>query len=76
MRGMVKTLELAMSKAAALPEAAQEALGREILKQIDELTALRAEIEIGIQQLDAGLGRELDLEEFLQRARAEHARKA
>jgi Arc/MetJ-type ribon-helix-helix transcriptional regulator len=76
MAGMVKTLELAMSKAAALPEAAQEALGREILKQIDELTALRAEIEIGIQQLDAGLGRELDLEEFLQRARAEHARKA
>jgi Arc/MetJ-type ribon-helix-helix transcriptional regulator len=76
MAGMVKTLELAMSKAAALPEAAQEALGREILKQIDELTELRAEIEIGIQQLDAGLGRELDLEEFLQRARAEHARKA
>ena len=73
---MVKTLELAISKAAALPEAAQEALGREILKQIDELTALRAEIEIGIQELDAGLGRELDLGEFLQRARAEHAKKA
>jgi Arc/MetJ-type ribon-helix-helix transcriptional regulator len=76
MPGMVKTLELAMAKAAELPEAAQEALGREILKQIDELAALRAEIEIGIQQLDAGLGRELDLEEFLQRVRAEHARKA
>jgi Arc/MetJ-type ribon-helix-helix transcriptional regulator len=73
---MVKTLELAIAKVAELPEAAQEALGREILKQVDELTALRAEIEIGIRQLDAGLGRELDLEEFLQRARAEHARKA
>ena len=73
---MVKTLELAMSKAAALPEAAQEALGREMLKHIDELAALRAEIEVGIQQLDASLGRELDLEEFLRRARAEHARKA
>ena len=73
---MVKTLELAIAKVAELPEAAQEALGREILKQIDELTALRAEIEIGIRELDAGLGRELDLEEFLQRARAEHARKA
>jgi Arc/MetJ-type ribon-helix-helix transcriptional regulator len=76
MASMVKTLELAIAKVAELPEAAQEALGREILKQIDELTALRAEIEIGIRQLDAGLGRELDLEEFLQRARAEHARKA
>jgi Arc/MetJ-type ribon-helix-helix transcriptional regulator len=73
---MVKTLQLAMSKAAALPEAAQEALGRQMLKHIDELAALRAEIEVGIQQLDAGLGRELDLEEFLRRARAEHARKA
>ena len=73
---MVKTLELAISKAAALPEAAQEALGREMLKHIDELAALRAEIEIGIRELDAGLGRELDLDEFLRRARAEHGRKA
>jgi hypothetical protein len=76
MAAMVKTLELALAKAAELPEAAQEQLGRALLKQIDELNALRAEIEIGIQQLDAGLGRELDLEEFLRRARAEHARKA
>jgi hypothetical protein len=73
---MVKTLELAIAKAAALPEAAQEALGREILKHIDDLAALRADIEIGIQQLDAGLGRELDLKELLQRARARHAGKA
>jgi Arc/MetJ-type ribon-helix-helix transcriptional regulator len=72
---MVKTLELAMEKAATLPEAAQEQLGREILKHIDQLATLRAELEIGIQQLDAGLGRELDLEEFLRRARAEHAKK-
>jgi hypothetical protein len=55
---MVKTLELAMAKAAALPEA----LGREILKHIDDLAALRAEIEIGIRELDAGLGRELDFQ--------------
>lgn len=73
---MVKTLELAISKAAALPEAAQEALGREMLKHIEELTALRAEIEIGIEQLDAGLGRELDLDGLLRQARAEHGRKA
>jgi Arc/MetJ-type ribon-helix-helix transcriptional regulator len=73
---MVKTLELAISKAAALPEAAQEALGREMLKHIDELAALRAEIEIGIRELDAGFGRELDIDEVLRRARAEHGRKS
>jgi hypothetical protein len=73
---MVKTLELALSKIAALPEAAQEEFGRQLLKQVDELNVLRAELEVGIRQLDAGLGRELDLADFLRRAREEHARKA
>lgn len=69
---MVKTLELAISKAASLPEAAQEQLGRELLLRIDTLTQLRKEIEAGIQELDAGLGEELDIEELLKQARAEH----
>jgi hypothetical protein len=51
---MVKTLELAISKAASLSEAAQEQLGRELLERIDELAELRAEIEIGLRALDAG----------------------
>ena len=58
---MVKTLEIAISKAAALPEAAQEQLGREILDRVEALKNLRAEIEAGIRELDAGLGEELDL---------------
>ena len=62
---MVKTLELAMSKAATLPEAAQEQLGRELLDHIETLTELRAEIEIGIKELDAGKGEELDIEELI-----------
>ena len=41
---MVKTLELAIAKAAELPEAAQEQLGRELLERIDSLSKLRAEI--------------------------------
>lgn len=69
---MVKTLELAMRKAASLPEAAQEQLGRELLLQIDTLTQLRAEVEAGIRELDAGLGKELDIEAFLKEVRAEH----
>ncbi|TMJ28557.1 MAG: hypothetical protein E6G84_12595 [Alphaproteobacteria bacterium] len=69
---MVKTLELAISKASELPEAAQEQLGRELLERIDTLAKLRAEIEIGLQQLDEGRGEELDLEALLRQARRDH----
>lgn len=72
---MVKTLELAISKAANLSEAAQEQLGRELLERIDELSELRAEIEIGLKELDAGLAEELDIEEVIREARDEYARK-
>jgi hypothetical protein len=73
---MVKTLELAIRKAASLPEAAQEQIGRELLERIDTLDELRAEIEIGIRELDAGMGKELDVEDVIRQARNEHARKA
>jgi hypothetical protein len=72
---MVKTLELAISKVAALPEAAQEQLGRELLDRIETLKNLRAEIEVGIRELDAGLGEELDVEGLLHQLHDEHARK-
>jgi hypothetical protein len=72
---MVKTLELAISKAANLSEAAQEQLGRELLERIDALAELRAEIEIGLKELDAGLGEELDIEALIREARDEYARK-
>jgi hypothetical protein len=73
---MVKTLELATRKAASLPEAAQEQLGRELLERIDTLDELRAEIEVGIRELDTGMGKELDVEDVIRQARDEHARKA
>jgi hypothetical protein len=71
---MVKVLEFAISKAASLSEAAQELLGRELLERIDELAELRAEIEVGLRELDAGLGGDLDVERLIQEARDEHAR--
>jgi hypothetical protein len=74
--GMVKTLEIAISKVSALPEAAQEQLGREILERIETLAQLRAEIEIGVRELDAGMGEKLDIEAVIREARAEHAKKA
>jgi hypothetical protein len=73
---MVKTLELAITKAAALPEAAQEQLGRELLERIETLAELRAEIEIGVRELDAGMGEELDVEDVIKQARDEYARGA
>ena len=72
----MKTLELAISKAANLSEAAQEQLGRELLERIDALAELRAAIEVGLRELDAGLGEELDIEGLIREARDEHARKA
>jgi hypothetical protein len=69
---MTKTLELAISKALQLPEAAQERIGRELLNRIDTLEELRAEIEIGIKELDAGLGKPLDIEDVIRRARKAH----
>ena len=66
---MVKSLELALAKAAALPESTQERLGRDLLERIDSLARLRADIEIGIAELDAGLGAELDIEDVMREVR-------
>ncbi len=71
---MVKTLELAISKAAGLSDAAQEQLGRELLERIDALAELRREIEVGLKELDAGLGEDLDVDLLISEARDEHAR--
>ena len=66
---MSKTLEIAVAKAAALPEAAQERLAYELLERIDNLSALRA----GVAEVDAGLGTPLDVEDVIRKARAEYA---
>lgn len=65
MRGMVKTLEEALTEAATLPEADQEQIGRRLLSHIEKLRQLRQEIDKGIRSLDAGEGKPLDIEEFM-----------
>jgi predicted transcriptional regulator len=70
---MTKTLELAVAKATALPEATQERIAYELLERIDNLSALKAAIDEGLAELDAGLGTPLDLEEVIREARAEYA---
>jgi len=69
---MVKTLEIAMTKAADLPEAAQERLGRDLLERIDQLAQLRADVQLGLAELDAGLGEELDIEDLIRELHNEH----
>lgn len=68
---MSDTLQLAFSKAAALPEPAREKIARELLDRIDALSRLRAEVDAGIAELDAGLGAPLDVEALIREARAE-----
>ena len=71
---IVKILELAIIKAANLPEAAQEQLGRELLERINTLAELRAEIDIGIRELDAGKGEPLDIEDVITEAQGTGSR--
>jgi hypothetical protein len=69
-----KALELAMEKTATLPDAAQEQIGREVLERIESIAVVRAQLAIGIQQLDAGRGEELDVDDVIKEARMEHAK--
>src|SRR5260370_37294902 len=71
---MVRTLEIAVAKAAELPEAVQEQLGLEILEWIDAIGELRVAIEVGVRQLDAGEGKELDMEATISGAPAAPAK--
>jgi hypothetical protein len=63
------TLQLALIRAETLPEAAQEELGRDVLLRINLLEELRAEIQIGVDQFDAGQGGPIDLDKLKAEAR-------
>ena len=73
---MTRVLREAIAKVEALSEAEQDRIARELIDYLDKLNALRAEVEIGIRQLDAGEGRELDIEDVIRLAREEHCRGA
>jgi hypothetical protein len=73
---MTKVLRDAIAKVEALPEVDQDRIARELIDYLDKLQVLRADVEIGIRQLDAGEGRELDIEEVIRQARAEHGKKS
>lgn len=74
MCSMTSTLALAIERASQLPEAAQERIGLELLERIEAFEALRADIDIGIRELDAGLGVEIDFEELVKELHGKYAR--
>jgi len=69
---MTRVLREAITKVEALPEADQDRIARQLIDYLDKLNALRADIQKGVRQLDAGEGRELDVEEFLREMHAQH----
>lgn len=69
---MTKVLREAIAKVEALPEAEQDRIAQELIDYLDKLSALRADIESGIKQLDAGEGKELDIEAFLREMHEQH----
>lgn len=71
--GMTNALKEALAEVAALPESDQETIGRELLAHVDKLRSLRSDIERGIRSLDAGLGKEISIEEIITRARGRYA---
>jgi hypothetical protein len=67
-----KTLDQAVAKAKRLPAADQQRIAEGLDRYVDELAALREKLEEGVRSLDAGLGRELDVEALIARANAEY----
>jgi hypothetical protein len=67
---MTKILRDAMQKVEALPTSVQERIAQELIGYVDRINALRADLEIGLRQLDAAEGREIDFDDLLRRARS------
>jgi hypothetical protein len=69
---MTKPLKEAVAVVEQLPEADQENIGRQMLTHVQKLQALRADIDAGIRSLDAGEGRELEVDDVIADARKRH----
>ena len=69
---MVRTLEQAIAQISRLPDADQEQIGRKLLTHVEKLGAIRAELDKGIQSLNEGKGRALDMEDFLRDKNSRH----
>ena len=64
------SLTNAFSKAEKLPDADQDRLAHDLGRHVDNLTDLRRKLDDGVRSLDAGLGKALDIEAVIAKARA------
>lgn len=71
---MTNALKEAIAEVTRLPAAAQEKIGEELLLHVDKLRRLRAKLDRGIQSLDRGEGREINIEDIIKRASARYGR--
>jgi hypothetical protein len=71
---MIKVLKEALDQVEALPEADQEQIGRELLDHVLRIRTLRADLQGAVDSLNRGLGRELDMDDMIRRARARHVK--
>jgi hypothetical protein len=69
---MTTLLQQAFEAASRLSDAEQDRIGRELKARLEKLARIRADIDEGIRSLDAGDGRELDIEGLIGRARRVH----
>jgi hypothetical protein len=66
---MTRLLKQALAEAETLPDADQDKIARDPLYHLDRLRTLRADLQLGLDSLDRGEGRTLDLDEVRRRAR-------
>ena len=69
---MTKLLEHALLKVHDLPTSDQDRIARDLTQYVDDLQRLGADLRDGVSSLDAGKGRELDIEAVIARARHAH----
>jgi hypothetical protein len=67
---MTKLLQQAFEAASRLSNEEQDRIARELTAYLEKLERLRADIDEGIRSLDAGEGREIEIEELLGRVLA------
>jgi hypothetical protein len=71
---VTKMLQNAIDEVATLPEADQDQIARALLEHVFKIRALRADLQAGINSLDAGRGKQAGIRDAINRARARHAK--
>ena len=69
---MTKLLDHALERVQDLPSSDQDRIARDLTRYVDDLQRLRADLREGVASLDAGKGKEIDIESVIARANSSH----